>query len=409
MLETVRAYAVERFAASAEEQSVRERHYVHYLALARQHGTERALWGAAGKEHLASLDAEVDNLHTALGWAIGQASAEAALAMAAALGCYWIMRNRYAAAVDRIDHALNLPGADDHPALRVDALDTKARSLWQMGRAEHPAIVAEAEAIARRLGDPLILSRALRLRVDHEINAERLDIADAIADEALHWAKAADDEWEVAKASQGKAIAASSLADLRERVDRAAVLLSEVGNVHQLANLLTDAAYAALCLGGDREAKDFAARATPLTLASESRHVRMINSGNLGLAALLTGETDTASHAFRAELELCRDLVVRPVAFEGLRGLAAVAVVDGDDKRAATLVGAADAYRYDQPEDPVYARLDESFFEPAHARYGTDLWNADAREGSRLSFEDAIAYALEEPHASIRAHRELGR
>jgi predicted ATPase/class 3 adenylate cyclase len=410
MLETVRAYAVERFAASAEEQSVRDRHYVHYLALARQHGTERALWGAAGKEHLASLDAEVDNLHTALGWAIGQANAEAALAMAAALGCYWIMRNRYAAAVDRIDQAVNLPGADDHPALRVNALDTKARSLWQMGRAaEHPAIVAEVEAIARRLGDPLILARALRLRIDHEINAERLDVADAVADEALHWAETADDEWELAKASHGKAIAASTIADLRERVDHATLLLSDVGNFHQLANLLTDAAYAALCLGSDRDATDFAARATPLTLALDSRHVRMINSGNLGLAALLTGETDTASHAFREELELCRDMVVRPVAFEGLRGVAALAVVDGDDKRAATLVGAADACRYDQPEDPVYARLDARFFEPARARYGTDPWNAAAREGSRFGFEDAIAYALEEPHASIRAHRELGR
>ena len=120
----------------------------------------------------------------------------------------------------------------------------------------------------------------------------------------------------------------------------------------------------------------------------------MINSGNLGLAALLTGETDTASHAFREELALCREMVVRPVAFEGLRGLAAVAVVHGDDERAATLVGAADAHRYDKAEDPVEARLDGAFFEPARTRYGTDAWNAAAREGSALSFEDAIAYAL---------------
>ena len=41
-----------------------------------------------------------------------------------------------------------------------------------------------------------------------------------------------------------------------------------------------------------------------------------------------------------------------PSRWEGLRGLAAVAVVNGNDKRAATLVGAADAHRYDPPEDP---------------------------------------------------------
>jgi hypothetical protein len=398
MLDTIRAYATERFAATADEQAVRERHYRHCVALAQRHGTERALWGAGGKEHLARLDAEIDNLHAALGWAIGQANAELALALAAALGCYWVMRNRYADAVDWVDQALDLPGAADHPAPRVSALRTKAKCLWQMGRgAEQPAIVAAAEAIARRLGDPVILSQALQLRAYQERDAERLDVADAVADEALRWARAADDQWEIAEASRGKATAASSIADLRERVDRAASLLTEVGNVHQLANLLNDAAYAALCLGGDRDATDFAARATPIAHALDNRFERMINGGNVGVAALLTGETDTASHAFREELMLCRDMVVRPVVFEGLRGLAAVAVVDGDDKRAATLVGAADAHRYHQAEDPVEARLDKRFFAAARRRCGTDAWNAAAREGSMLSFEDAIAYALEEP------------
>jgi predicted ATPase/class 3 adenylate cyclase len=404
MLETVRAYATERFASTADEHAVRERHALHYLALAQRHGTERALWGASGNEHLARLDADIDNLHAALGWAIGQANTELGLALVAALGCYWGMRNRYADAVDWVDLALTLPGAGAHPALRVRALCTKSRCLWQMGRAaEQPAIVAEMEASARRLGDPVILSQALQQRALHELNVDRLDVADAIAEEALRWARAADDDWEVAEASRGKAIVASNIADLRERVDWAASLLSDVGNVHQLANLLNSAAYAALCLGGDRDATDFSARAAPIAHALDDRFERMINSGNVGVAALLTGETDTASHAFREELRLCRDMVVRPVLFEGLRGLAAVAVVHGDDRRAATLVGAAQTHRYDMPEDRVEVRLDKTFFEPARRRCGTDGWDAAVRGGNVLGFEDAIAYALEEPRARIRA------
>ena len=82
MLETIRAYAGERFASAADADAVRERHYRYYLALAQRHGTERALWVPGGWEHLAQLDAEIDNLHAALGWAIGQPSAERALAMA---------------------------------------------------------------------------------------------------------------------------------------------------------------------------------------------------------------------------------------------------------------------------------------------------------------------------------------
>jgi predicted ATPase len=403
MLETIRAYAAERLASAADFEAVREDHYRYYLALAERHGTERALRGAGAREHLARLDAENENLHAALGWAVTQPSAEQALAMGAALGGYWLMRERYADALDWVEQALNLPRADARPVMRVRALRTKARCLRPVGRgAEQPAVVAEMEVIARRIGDPVILSQALQTRVHYEIDSERLDVADAVADEALHCAKAAGDDWEVAEASRGKAIAASTIADLRERVDRAASLLTDVGNVHQLADLLTDAAYAALCLGSERDATDFAARATPIARALDSRFVWMINSGNRGLAALLTGETDAASHAFREELTLCLDMVVRPQAFEGLRGLAAIAVVDGDDKRAATLVGAAHAHRYDTPEDPVEARLDETFFEPARTRCGTRAWDAAARDGSTLGFEDAIAYALEEPRAQHR-------
>jgi len=407
MLDTIHAYASERFAASADVKAVRERHYRYYLALAQRHGSDRALWSAGGTEHLATLDADIDNLHAALGWAIAQANTEGALALAVALGRYWIMRSRWADAVDWVEQALNLPGADAHPVLRVYALRTKATCLWPLGRgAEQCADVAAAEAIARRLGDPVILAQALQSRVHHELEAGRLDVADAIADEALHCARAAGDDWEIAEASYRKALAAPSIPDLRERVDTAAALLSDVGNVHELAKLLADAAYAALCRDSEGDAKDFAARATRVARGLHSPDVRLINSGNFGLAALLTGETDTASRAFREELTLGREMVVRPAVFEGLRGLAAVAVVGGDDKRAATLVGAAAAHRYGLPEDRVEVRLNETFFEPARARCGTDAWNAATRVGMLLSFEEAIAYALEEPHARIHAHRE---
>jgi predicted ATPase/class 3 adenylate cyclase len=400
MLETIRAYAGERFASAADAPAVREDHYRYYLALAERHGTDRALRGADARDHLARLDAEIDNLQAALEWAVAQPSAEQAVAMAAALGGYWVARDRYADAVDWIEQALSLPGADADPALQVRLLCVKGTALWRLGRgAEQPAVLAAAEAIARALGDPATLSCALRMRAVQEIEAERLDAAKALADEALHYAKAAGDDWQIAETARGWAIAAPSIVHLREGVDRAAALLDEVGNIHQLANLLVDATYHALCLGSDRDARDFAARATPITRMLDSPFTRMINSGNLGLAALLTGELDTAAGAFREELSLCRAMVVRPVAFEGLRGLAAVAVVIGHDERAATLVGAAQEYRFEKTEDPVEIRLEQTFFEPACARYGTEAWDAAGREGSRLSFGEAIAYALEEARA----------
>jgi predicted ATPase len=200
MLQTIGAYAGERFAVAGDADAVREDHYRYYLALAQRHATHRALRGADARERLARLDVEVDNLHAALEWAMAQPSGERALALAAALGPYWLMRNRYADAVERVEQALALPPANADPALRVRLLCVKAAALWPLGRgAEQVAVLVAAEASARALDDPVLLSRALRIHVMQEIQAEGYAAADGLADEALHWARASGDDWEIAE------------------------------------------------------------------------------------------------------------------------------------------------------------------------------------------------------------------
>ncbi len=125
----------------------------------------------------------------------------------------------------------------------------------------------------------------------------------------------------------------------------------------------------------------------------------MMFGGNLGLAALMTGDTDRATQAFREELTLSRELVVLPLASEGLNGLAALAALRGDDDRAARLAGAAAAHRYGEPEDDIDARVNASFLEPARRRIGPARWDAAAREGAALSFKDAITDALDQLRA----------
>jgi hypothetical protein len=322
---------------------------------------------------------------------------------------YWLMRDRYAEAADWIDQALSLPGADAHPALRVRALCVKAWSLWPLGRAaEQAAVMAEAESIARELAEPLILSQVLQARAAKEAAANRLDAGEALADEALYWASVAADDWATAMAAFASAMAAGSAVELRERVDRAASLLEAVGNVYQLADLLASAAYGALYYGSDRDASDFVSRATPVTRELDNPFLWMFVCGNSALAALLTGDTDAAARAFREELTLCRELVVLPVACEGLNGLAAAAAVANDLPRAARLTGAAAAHRYGQPEDPVDARLRANFIEPARTRCRDEEWDAAVRVGAALSFQDAIAYALEEPRTRTPNHASNG-
>ncbi|MEO8687228.1 MAG: BTAD domain-containing putative transcriptional regulator, partial [Solirubrobacteraceae bacterium] len=397
MLETIRAYAVDRFAVHSDSESVRERHYRYFLALAQRHASLRALCGTNRKAHLDRLDGELANVHTALEWATNQDSAEAAVELCAAFGEYWLKRDRYADAAHWIGQALSKPGGD--PAPRVRALCIEAWALWPLGRAaEQGGVMAEAQAIASALADPATLAEVLHSRASQESCQGRLDVGSKLADEALAYARETGDPWVIAMAAWASAQAADGSAELRERVDRAASLLEEAGNVDCLADLFHNAADLALCHGCDREASEFVDRATPLVRDLDHPYLWMLLQAKAGRAALLNGNTEAARHAFREQLTLCRELAVLPAASQGLAGVAAVAAVRDDLDRAARLSGAAAAHRCGEPHNAVDARLDAAFFEPARRRGGAAAWDAALGDGTALSFEDAIAYALDEPH-----------
>jgi hypothetical protein len=131
------------------------------------------------------------------------------------------------------------------------------------------------------LADPLILSQVLQLRAGYETGRSGLDRAEVFATEALDLATAAQDGWEIAMASYARAMAAPDITELRARVDCAAGLLDDVGNAYQLASLLAAAAYGALQMGGDRDAKEYVARAIPTTRRLDNPFLWMLLQGNL--------------------------------------------------------------------------------------------------------------------------------
>jgi predicted ATPase/DNA-binding SARP family transcriptional activator len=404
MLETIRAYAAERLAAASDAEAVREGHYRHFLAYARHHGGMRTLSRADGPAHVASLDSEADNLRAALEWACAQDDAEAALSVTATLAWWWAITSRYPEALDWIDRALALPSADAHPALVVETLRERLWSLWAVGRAaDQPAVAAEIESIARRTGDPLIIAHALGTCADYASGLGRIDLAASLSEEALDWARRTGDEWEIASALRSCARGAVEMGELRERVDLAAGHLERVGNVRDMADLLTSAAYSALCGGADADATDYAERAITSVRATGDPFMWMILTGNRGLAALFTGDHETARAAFREELEIARELVVRPIASEGLLGLAGLTAGAGDLRRAARLRGASEANMYDQPQDEILARVEATFLRPARERLGAAEWDAAVRQGAALDYQDAIAYALEETPVPVDA------
>jgi len=100
MLETAHAYAAERFAALPDCEAVRERHFTYFLDVARRSGIDSALDGPNGGEHLACLDAELENLRAALRWADERDDADRVLALSTTLVDYWMRRGRTTEAAD---------------------------------------------------------------------------------------------------------------------------------------------------------------------------------------------------------------------------------------------------------------------------------------------------------------------
>src|SRR5438046_8513208 len=92
MLETIRAFARERLAGSAEEAELRRRHADWYCdsAEAGQRDSERS--GRDWPVFRAWIEAEHDNLRAALEWARDSGADEALLRLAASVGFYWVSR-----------------------------------------------------------------------------------------------------------------------------------------------------------------------------------------------------------------------------------------------------------------------------------------------------------------------------
>jgi len=92
MLETVRAYGLERLTEAGEHDRVRDAFAARYLDLAET--ADPRLRAAGQGRWLRELAAEQDNLYAALRWAISREDADTALRFIRALGWYWVLRGQ---------------------------------------------------------------------------------------------------------------------------------------------------------------------------------------------------------------------------------------------------------------------------------------------------------------------------
>jgi predicted ATPase/class 3 adenylate cyclase len=160
MLETLREFAVERLRASADEHDLERRHAEWYAALAGR--LAPSIMGENQRAVLDRLEEEHDNLRAAMSWAIEHDGADLALLLAARLWRMWQMRGYLDEARERIERALAMPTAAEHPELRADALEAAGGVDYWRGDVPRMRQAYEQALEARQaLGDPDGIAEAL--------------------------------------------------------------------------------------------------------------------------------------------------------------------------------------------------------------------------------------------------------
>jgi predicted ATPase/DNA-binding SARP family transcriptional activator len=142
MLETVRAYGLERLAEAGEQDQIRDAFTARYLDLAE---TADPLLRTAGQGRwLRELAAEQDNLLAALRLAITRRDADTALRFVLALGWYWMLRGQPGEPEALAREVLALDPRESSPRIaeaRIVCALTSAGPSWEMD-AVQPALAA---------------------------------------------------------------------------------------------------------------------------------------------------------------------------------------------------------------------------------------------------------------------------
>jgi predicted ATPase/class 3 adenylate cyclase/DNA-binding CsgD family transcriptional regulator len=191
LLETVRAYALEKLSESGEENAARARHRDHYTSLA----AELDAPARAGHERLLELaEIEIDNLRAAFAFSRENADHDLALQLASSLQSLWLIRGRVREGLAWFDGVLDHPGVQQGelaPAVRARALADRVVLRASRAIREKADQVQQALAIAREVGDPALLVRALIARgsiASYDVDgardyfAEAMEIARALGD-----------------------------------------------------------------------------------------------------------------------------------------------------------------------------------------------------------------------------------
>jgi predicted ATPase/class 3 adenylate cyclase len=355
MLETIREYAGERLKASEDAEPTRRRHEDLFAGLADRAAGE--LLGPNANAWLDRLDADQDNLRAALQHAADDRRVELTLSMGGALWRYWQRRGHLAEGRAVLEELLGREGfsAPTRPRSRALA-GLGGVTYWQGDMAAAGRAYDEGLAIQRTLDDPSGLAEALYNAGFVAAVASEFETARAMYDESLGILTRIGDQPGVLRLSEAISFL---LFHQGEFVEARAI---QEGNIRAL-----------------REAGEMVRVAIGSGLVSLLR----ARDGEVAAARAIQVEAINTFRAAGDTQSLVRTLIMA----------AAVAVVEGDLERAATLSGAGDLLREPLGEmaTPMRTLGIEDPAAVARAGLGDEAYERAHAAGRALTWDEVVA------------------
>ncbi len=141
LLETVRQYAREKLVESGEETAAQNTHLQYFLSLAER--AEMKLIGSQMMEWVKRLEADFDNIRTALEWSIKD-NPQGGLRLASTLVWFWDESNYASDGANWLEQFLALVETHSDKILRARALEVQGRLLI-FGNSSHPKAYSALE------------------------------------------------------------------------------------------------------------------------------------------------------------------------------------------------------------------------------------------------------------------------
>ena len=359
MLETIRQYAHEKLAASPTAHAVHDRHLKWFLAFVER--AEPEVQGLHQREWLARLEFERANIRAAFEWAMSAQNADAALRIAAALARPGFIHGQFAQVGEFLDRALAL----STPITRA------------------------------RLGAQIHRATLAWLQVD-------VDLALALAEDALHQARELGDMYLIGCALHAWGLGCDAAGDAKRAVaawEEALQVSRQMGDRRLEARCLMNLARAARHRGHYPRAQRLASEGLRLARGLGDKWLISMVSRVLGQVLLAQGEP-TAALALQVEsLLAARDLGDRSVMGYALYSLAESAWAAGQAAEAATLVGTFETMRRTLDLEatlsyPAYAARNRRLLRGVQKALGRDAFDRARAWGATASLDQIVEFAV---------------